>query len=169
MTLAVDEFIRRFLIHVLPRGFHRIRHYGLLAGSARKASLALARELLDVAAPPDPRDSDEPEDFRPPCRCCGGRMIIIEDVRALEAAARTAARIGDEPGDRSMTRHGMVEPSAAGARPPASDPRASIVKIAADSVATSLLRIGWTARRRNKAACPDPSPYSLAAVAPSQT
>ena len=78
MTLAVDEFIRRFLIHVLPRGFHRIRHYGLLASSTRKASLALARELLDVAAPPDPRDSDEPEDFRPPCRCCGGRMIIIE-------------------------------------------------------------------------------------------
>ena len=50
MTLATDEFIRRFLLHVLPRGFHRIRHYGLLAGSARKASLALARELLNVAA-----------------------------------------------------------------------------------------------------------------------
>jgi hypothetical protein len=78
MTLAVDEFIRRFLLHVLPRGFHRIRHYGLLAGSARKASLALARELLEVAAPSDPRDADEQEDFRPPCRCCGGRMIIIE-------------------------------------------------------------------------------------------
>ena len=55
MTLATDEFIRRFLLHVLPRGFHRIRHYGLLAGSARKASLALARELLNVAAPPDER------------------------------------------------------------------------------------------------------------------
>ena len=54
MTLAADEFIRRFLLHVLPRGFHRIRHYGLLASSARKASLALARELLDVAAPPIP-------------------------------------------------------------------------------------------------------------------
>jgi hypothetical protein len=78
MTLAADEFIRRFLIHVLPRGFHRIRHYGLLAGSARGASLALARKLLNVAAPPDPRGSDEPEDFRPPCPCCGGRMIIIE-------------------------------------------------------------------------------------------
>jgi hypothetical protein len=78
MRLTVEEFIRRFLIHVLPRGFHRIRHYGLLAGSARKASLTLARELLDVAAPPDPRACDEPEDFRPPCRCCGGRMIIIE-------------------------------------------------------------------------------------------
>jgi hypothetical protein len=78
MTLAADEFIRRFLIHVLPRGFHRIRHYGLLAGSVRKASLALAREFLNVATPSDPRDSDESEDFRPPCRCCGGRMIIIE-------------------------------------------------------------------------------------------
>ena len=53
MTLATDEFIRRFLLHVLPRGFHRIRHYGLLAGSARKMSLALARELLNVAAPSD--------------------------------------------------------------------------------------------------------------------
>lgn len=46
MTLAVDEFIRRFLLHVLPRGFHRIRHYGLLAGSTRKANLALAREWM---------------------------------------------------------------------------------------------------------------------------
>lgn len=78
MTLAADEFIRRFLTHVLPRGFHRIRHYGLLAGSARKASLALARELLDVAAPLDDETSGAPDDYRPPCRCCGGRMIIIE-------------------------------------------------------------------------------------------
>lgn len=78
MTLATDEFIRRFLTHVLPRGFHRIRHYGLLAGSARKASLALARDLLDVVAPPDERPSGVPDDFRPPCPCCGGRMIVIE-------------------------------------------------------------------------------------------
>ena len=80
MTLAADEFIRRFLLHVLPRGFHRIRHYGLLAGSVRKACLALARELLDVVAPPDDGTSGVPDDFRPPCRCCGGRMIIIETV-----------------------------------------------------------------------------------------
>jgi hypothetical protein len=53
MTLGVDEFIRRFLLHVLPRGFHRIRHYGLLASSARKASLTRVRELLAVAPPPD--------------------------------------------------------------------------------------------------------------------
>ena len=78
MTLAADEFIRRFLLHVLPRGFHRIRHYGLLAGSARKASLALARELLNVASPPDDDIPEEPDDFRPPCPCCGGRMIVIE-------------------------------------------------------------------------------------------
>lgn len=78
MVLAIDEFIRRFLLHILPRGFHRIRHYGLLAGSARKASLALARELLNVAAPSDDDTPDEPDDFRPPCPCCGGRMIIIE-------------------------------------------------------------------------------------------
>jgi hypothetical protein len=78
MTLAADEFIRRFLLHVLPRGFHRIRHYGLLASSSRKVSLALARALLDVAAPPDDDTLGEPDDFRPPCPCCGGRMIVIE-------------------------------------------------------------------------------------------
>jgi hypothetical protein len=78
MTLATDEFIRRFLLHVLPRGFHRIRHYGLLAGGSRKASLTLARELLNVAAPPDDEIPEEPNDFRPPCPCCGGRMIVIE-------------------------------------------------------------------------------------------
>jgi hypothetical protein len=78
MTLATDEFIRRFLLHVLPHGFHRIRQYRLLAGSARKASLALARQLLDAAAPPDDDTSGAPDDFRPPCPCCRGRMIIIE-------------------------------------------------------------------------------------------
>lgn len=78
MTLATDEFIRRFLLHILPRGFHRIRHYGLLAGSARKARLPLARELLNVAAPSDDYTPDEPADVRPPCPCCGGRMIVVE-------------------------------------------------------------------------------------------
>ena len=77
MTLAVDEFIRRFLLHVLPKGFHRIRHYGLLAGTARKASLALARELLAVAPQPNDDTPVEPLDVRPPCPCCGGHMIVI--------------------------------------------------------------------------------------------
>jgi len=78
MTLEADEFIRRFLLHVLPHRFHRIRHYGLLAGSARKASLALARKLLNAAAPTDEPSADDPADPRPPCPCCGGRMIVIE-------------------------------------------------------------------------------------------
>jgi Putative transposase len=78
MTLAPHEFIRRFLLHVLPHGFHRIRHYGLLASSARKANLARARELLAVAPPPEIVASPEPPDWLPPCPCCGGRMIIVE-------------------------------------------------------------------------------------------
>ena len=78
MTLATDEFIRRFLAHVLPRGFHRIRHYGLLASSSRKTNLARARVLLEVALPADDIAIEEPIDLRPPCPCCGGHMIIIE-------------------------------------------------------------------------------------------
>src|SRR5215510_7728032 len=83
MTLASDEFIRRFLIHVLPSGFHRIRHYGLFANGGRAENLARARELLGVQAQPDkPGDADasadEPPTPLPPCPCCGGRMIIIE-------------------------------------------------------------------------------------------
>jgi hypothetical protein len=78
MTLAADEFIRRFLLHNLPRGFHRIRHYGLLAGSTRKAHLERARQLLAVAPPAADEMPIEPPDARPPCPCCGGRMIVIE-------------------------------------------------------------------------------------------
>jgi hypothetical protein len=78
MTIPAGEFIRRFLSHVLPRGFHRIRHYGLLAGSRRKASLGLARDLLQVAPEPEALYTEELADLRPPCPCCGGHMIIIE-------------------------------------------------------------------------------------------
>ena len=78
MTLAADEFIRRFLLHVLPRGFHRIRHYGLLAASSRKASLELARTLLAVAPPPVDDPPKEPPDVLPLCPCCGGHMVIVE-------------------------------------------------------------------------------------------
>jgi hypothetical protein len=79
MRLATDEFIRRFLIHVLPDGFHRIRHYGLLASSTHKEAMALARRLLGVAAPIVEPEPDEPSDHRPPCPYCGGHMTIIED------------------------------------------------------------------------------------------
>ena len=60
MTLSLQEFIRRFLLHVQPGGFHRIRHYGLLANSNRRDNLALARELLDVTPPPPNATADDP-------------------------------------------------------------------------------------------------------------
>ena len=83
MTLVADEFIRRFLIHVLPRGFHRIRHYGLLASSARKDCLAQARDMLGVAlAPDEPAAEGTAPNRRPPCPCCGGTMVIIETFAA---------------------------------------------------------------------------------------
>ncbi|MEM8728507.1 MAG: IS91 family transposase [Pseudomonadota bacterium] len=86
MRLATSEFIRRFLIHVLPNGFHRTRHYGLLASGVRKTNIAKIRALLCVQ-PPDQADvqDTEPEATpltpREPCRCCGGPMRIIETFR----------------------------------------------------------------------------------------
>ena len=82
MTLGAHEFIRRFLLHVLPKGFHRIRHYGLFANGNRTESIARARELLAVAPPPKPEPAkaaaDEPRVLPTPCPCCGGRMHVIE-------------------------------------------------------------------------------------------
>ena len=85
MTLTPSEFIRRFLLHVLPKGFHRIRHYGLLASAGCKANIERARELMAAPTPavdpPAAHDTADPHattDHRPPCPCCGGRMIIVE-------------------------------------------------------------------------------------------
>ncbi len=84
MTLAPGEFIRRFLIHVLPPGFHRIRHYGLFANGGRVDNLARARKLLQVPAPQDQPENietnkdDGVQTLPHPCPSCGGRMIIIE-------------------------------------------------------------------------------------------
>jgi hypothetical protein len=86
MTLDVDEFIRRFLIHVLPKGFHRIRHYGLFAGSNRTETIKDLRELLDLDPPaPDAStkaqqtsETDPAQPLAHPCPCCGGRMFVIE-------------------------------------------------------------------------------------------
>jgi hypothetical protein len=78
MTLATDEFIRRFLVHVLPRGFHRIRHYGLFAKSACADNIARARELLVVAEPQGEPTGAAADPGKPTCPCCGGRMSIIE-------------------------------------------------------------------------------------------
>jgi hypothetical protein len=82
MTLKTDEFIRRFLLHILPKGFHRIRHYGLFANTGRAANIARLRELVGSMPPAEARarpSQDEPADtVLPPCPCCGGRMIVIE-------------------------------------------------------------------------------------------
>jgi Putative transposase/Transposase zinc-binding domain len=78
MTLTANEFIRRFLLHVLPKGFHRIRHYGLLASGTRKGHLERARHFLAVAPPAALEVPGEPADTRPLCPCCGGRMVVIE-------------------------------------------------------------------------------------------
>ena len=84
MTLPTHEFIRRFLIHVLPGGFHRIRHYGLFANTGRARNIARARELLAVPRPTsdtiddDSANPSEPQTLGYPCPCCGGLMIVIE-------------------------------------------------------------------------------------------
>jgi len=78
MTLSPDEFIRRFLLHVLPKGFHRIRHYGLLASAGRQANVARARELLVAPVPAEVTETASSPEQRPPCPCCGGRMFVIQ-------------------------------------------------------------------------------------------
>jgi hypothetical protein len=80
LTVRPDEFIRRFLLHTLPDGFHRIRHYGFLANGHRAAKLALCRKLLAVPAPaPMIAPADEASPTRPldRCPCCGGAMITL--------------------------------------------------------------------------------------------
>ena len=82
MTLASEEFIRRFLLHVLPSGLHRIRHYGLLANASRKDNLVRARELLDTQSVEPSCDIDEPKEALPVptfiCPSCKAPMVIIE-------------------------------------------------------------------------------------------
>ena len=84
MRLATGEFIRRFLIHVLPNGFHRIRHYGFLASAGRKAHIARIRALLGAETPSskDAQIADAaPLTLREPCPDCGGTMRIVETFR----------------------------------------------------------------------------------------
>lgn len=93
MSLAPDEFIRRFLIHTLPDGFHRIRHYGFLANGCRRPRLATIRRLLpapkapqavDHEATADPATTESRARFDPSvCPCCGGRLRIVQALPAL--------------------------------------------------------------------------------------
>ena len=103
MTLSPEEFMRRFLLHVLPSGFHRIRHYGLLSNGSRRLSLAAVRQLLEVHADAAPVSvgqaaaNDEP-DSKPPtfvCRHCGRPMVIVlllAPESSIRAPPRAAAR-----------------------------------------------------------------------------
>ena len=90
MRLAAGEFIRRFLLHVLPDGFHRIRHYGLFANGHRAEKIALCRTLLDGQLPPIEISAGAPSE-PPPCPCCGGRMKVIESFDGV-APPRYPAR-----------------------------------------------------------------------------
>jgi hypothetical protein len=98
MTLSAAEFMRRFLLHVLPDGFHRIRHYGFLANGRRAASLALCRHLLQAPAPAPPEPTEQADwrdhlqqltgvDVRL-CRCCGGLMLSLGPIPRRPFAAQ---------------------------------------------------------------------------------
>ena len=89
MTLSASEFIRRFLMHVLPGGFHRIRHYGLFASAARARNIARIRSLIprpaaasDCPPPGGAREKPKPA-FEPRCPCCGGLMIVVETFNGV--------------------------------------------------------------------------------------
>jgi len=92
MTLDAAEFIRRFLLHVLPNGFHRIRHYGLFAGTVRSRNIERVRQLLAApeASPERSRNAADSEAERPSplrqCPCCGGRMIIVETFEGARSS-----------------------------------------------------------------------------------
>ncbi len=98
MTLPAHEFIRRFLMHVLPKGFHRIRHYGFLANGQRTANLDRARQLLAVpgheraSKPKDPETPDQPSPPAHPCPSCGGPMVIIETFEPGQVPQQQRAR-----------------------------------------------------------------------------
>ena len=99
MTLAADEFIRRFLLHVLPRGLHRIRHYGLFANARRAENLTQVRELLAVDVPQVPSDTSDNNDDTPAptyvCPSCAAPMIIIE-VIARSQHPRAPPNLGSD-------------------------------------------------------------------------
>ena len=92
MRLAVGEFMRRFLLHVLPDGFHRIRHYGLFANGHRAEKIALCRTLLDAEPAPIASNSTSRTE-PPPCPCCGGQMKIIESFDGVRSSNQPARKI----------------------------------------------------------------------------
>jgi hypothetical protein len=101
MALPIAEFIRRFLTHVLPQGFHRIRHYGLFANGGRTENLARARELLGMPAPEaednHSADDTEPPALAQPCPHCGGAMIVVETFEPGHPPRAPPPRRSDSP------------------------------------------------------------------------
>ena len=104
MTLTSDEFMRRFLLHVLPAGFHCIRHYGLIANTTRKDNLTRARELLMVektieTADAETNDADtadgSDESVTYVCPDCGAAMIIIDTFMRRQLPRAPPVRIGE--------------------------------------------------------------------------
>jgi len=91
MTVTTDEFLRRFLLHVLPRGFVRIRHFGFLSAPRRRKSIALCRQLLTQAIPQprSPTPTATPPTATWPCPCCGGAMILMEKLTARQIHLRS--------------------------------------------------------------------------------
>jgi hypothetical protein len=102
MRLPAGEFMRRFLLHVLPDGFHRVRHSGLFANGHRAAMIARCRELLGVPpAPAEGNDNDQEERRStttevPSCPCCGGPMRVIERFEGPSSRRRYPARKPDD-------------------------------------------------------------------------
>ena len=92
MTLALDEFLRRFLLHLLPKGFVRIRHFGFLANRRRATLLPLCLQLLG-AVPPSPTEPEASPVQEPSalwlCPKCGGRMVVIERLTAAQLQLRS--------------------------------------------------------------------------------
>ncbi len=88
MSLDAAEFIRRFLLHVLPSGFHRIRHYGLFAGTVRTRNIERVRQALAAPERPHAETDSQAETASPVrrCPCCGGRMIIVETFEGARPA-----------------------------------------------------------------------------------
>ena len=106
MTLAADEFIRRFLLHVLPKGFHRIRHYGLLASAGRKANVARARQLLAVPPAAEPAEPVEPTGATAALSVLRRAHDHHRDLPTLDATARAAGLSRTNRDDDAVTRHG---------------------------------------------------------------
>ena len=107
MTLSAVEFVRRFLMHVLPAGFVRIRHYGLLANRHRREKLALCRELLGASAVSEVeevelmarREGCDPVAPTRACPVCGaGRLVVIAELPAVDVAG-----VGAGPAERGVT------------------------------------------------------------------